>query len=63
MVALTQQSQASSAKQMNEDQDISEESFRQIISYLFSIIKKDKKCETLIEKLTCNLRHANKRSY
>ena len=41
MVALTQQSQASSAQQMNEDQDISEESFRQIVSYLFSTIKKD----------------------
>jgi condensin complex subunit 1 len=55
---VSQQSQPINA-QNNEDQDISEESFRQIVSYLFSFIKKDKQCETLIEKLTCNFKHAN----
>lgn len=38
---------------------ISEESFRQIVTYLFSFIKRDKQCETLIEKLCHGFRQAN----
>ena len=38
---------------------IKEESFRTVVSYLFSFIKKDKQCETLIEKLCTGFRQAN----
>ena len=37
---------------------ISEESFRTIVTYLFNFIKKDKQCETLIEKLCHAFRQA-----
>jgi condensin complex subunit 1 len=39
---------------------ISEESFRTIVTYLFTFIKKDKQCETLIEKICHAFRSANK---
>ena len=52
------QSQQNVQNNVNEH-DISEESFRQIVSYLFSFIKKDKQCKTLIEKLSGNFKHAN----
>jgi condensin complex subunit 1 len=55
---LTQQTQ-SQAKSRNDEPIISEESFRQIVSYLFSFIKKDKQCETLIEKLAHSFKHGN----
>ncbi|CAF0903319.1 unnamed protein product [Brachionus calyciflorus] len=38
---------------------ITEESFRQIVTYLFTFIKRDKQCETLIEKLCHGFRQAN----
>lgn len=38
---------------------ISEESFKTIVTYLFSFIKRDKQCETLIEKLCHGFRQAN----
>jgi condensin complex subunit 1 len=38
---------------------IDEESFRNIVTYLFSFIKRDKQCETLIEKLCHAFRQAN----
>jgi condensin complex subunit 1 len=38
---------------------ISEESFRTIVTYLFTFIKRDKQCETLIEKLCQGFRQAN----
>jgi len=38
---------------------ISEESFRIIVTFLFSFIKRDKQCETLIEKLCHAFRQAN----
>ena len=38
---------------------ITEESFRTIVTYLFNFIKKDKQCETLIEKLCHAFRQAN----
>lgn len=56
----TQQTQTQAMQpRSNVEANISEESFRQIISYLFSFIKKDKQCETLIEKLAHNFKHAN----
>jgi len=39
--------------------EISEESFRTIVTYLFTFIKRDKQCETLIEKLCHAFRQAN----
>lgn len=38
---------------------ISEESFRTVVTYLFTFIKRDKQCETLIEKLCTGFRVAN----
>ena len=38
---------------------ISEDSFRIIVTFLFSFIKRDKQCETLIEKLCHAFRQAN----
>ena len=38
---------------------ISEESFRTIVTYLFTFIKRDKQCETLIEKICHAFRQAN----
>lgn len=38
---------------------ITEESFRSVVTYLFTFIKRDKQCETLIEKLCTNFRAAN----
>jgi condensin complex subunit 1 len=38
---------------------ISEDSFRTIVTYLFTFIKRDKQCETLIEKLCQGFRQAN----
>lgn len=53
-----------SAKNSNTDEimnarRISEESFKTIVTYLFSFIKRDKQCETLIEKLCHGFRQAN----
>jgi condensin complex subunit 1 len=39
--------------------EITEESFRTVVTYLFTFIKKDKQCETLIEKLCTGFRMAN----
>jgi condensin complex subunit 1 len=39
--------------------EISEEAFRTIVTYLFTFIKRDKQCETLIEKLSHAFRQAN----
>ena len=39
--------------------EITEESFRTIVTYLFTFIKKDKQCETLIDKLSHAFRSAN----
>lgn len=38
---------------------LDEESFRTIATYLFTFIKRDKQCETLIEKICSALRQAN----
>ena len=38
---------------------VSEDSFRTIVTYLFGFIKRDKQCETLIEKLCHAFRQAN----
>jgi condensin complex subunit 1 len=38
---------------------INEESFRTIVTYLFTFIKRDKQCETLIEKLCQGFRQAS----
>jgi condensin complex subunit 1 len=39
--------------------EITEESFRTVVTYLFTFIKRDKQCETLIEKLCTSFRTAN----
>ncbi|RNA14679.1 Condensin complex subunit 1 [Brachionus plicatilis] len=38
---------------------ITEDAFRQIVTYLFTFIRRDKQCETLIEKLCHGFRQAN----
>lgn len=52
-IKATQPTSKSSARK------ISEESFRIIVTFLFSFIKRDKQCETLIEKLCHAFRQAN----
>ena len=59
MNTQTQASQKKTTQSQTVEAIISEESFRQIVSYLFSFIKKDKQCETLIEKLAHNFKNAN----
>lgn len=52
-------SQHGSSDQIYAAREISEDSFRQIVTYLFTFIKRDKQCETLIEKMCHGFRQAN----
>lgn len=45
--------------ELDKARTITEESFRSIVTYLFTFIKRDKQCETLIEKLCHAFRQAN----
>lgn len=56
---LTQASTKSTASEHLNAREIPEESFRTVVTYLFSFIKRDKQCETLIEKLCQGFRMAN----
>jgi condensin complex subunit 1 len=44
---------------LNTPRTITEDNFRTVVTYLFTFIKKDKQCETLIEKLCHAFRLAN----
>ena len=45
--------------ELDKARTITEDSFRSIVTYLFTFIKRDKQCETLIEKLCHAFRQAN----